>query len=253
MRLSYQPEKLPTQTQSVKKVFEVIHKQYTENLLEKTLQYDMEVTLLGQVSTETFGYEMDRTNLLIDNEEPNTVFEQLAVECGKALFPIRFSANQEGDVVHIYNYENILERWQIIKKGLLNYYEGDMAVSYIKCNNDNLKNQEIIKKLITNQLFAYFFLNPLEENSQDDNTAVIWKTAPFMDFEGIIPMQKVIKNDVPGELVLQSDSPFIKIEAKYTFDERNKSIDSCTSSIVQDDKTKIELSFITKQVEVSQN
>lgn len=253
MNLSFSSnKKILTNTQIGKKVFEVNHKQYVGNLLDKTLQYEMEVTLLGQVTAGVSGYEIDRKNVLIDNEEPNTVFEMLAMECGKALFPLRFSVDEKGNIVTIYEYPKVVERWEIIKNQLLNYYEGDMALSYIKCNDNNLKSIETLKKMLRNQLFGYFFFNPLvKKHSVIDS--VIWKTAPFMDFEGDIQMNVVQENLNATDLILESDSPFIKIIAQYTFDEKNKSIDSCTASIVQDNDTKIELSFIAKQAEVSQN
>ncbi|GAA4758314.1 MULTISPECIES: hypothetical protein [Flavobacterium] len=254
MNLSFSSnQKILTHTQIGKKIFEVSHKQYVSGLLDKTLQYEMEVTLLGQAAAGVTGYEIDRKNVLIDKEEPNTVFEILAMECGKALFPLRFSVDEKGNVVTIYEYPKVLERWEIIKSQLLNYYEGDMAVSYIKCNDSNLKNIETLKKMLRNQLFGYFFFNPLIKKNAENKQSVIWKTAPFMDFEGEIQMNNAQENVNTTELILESDSPFIKITAQYTFDEKNKSIDSCKASIVQDNDTKIELSFIAKQAEVSQN
>lgn len=236
-----------------KKIFEVSHKQYSKGLLQKTLHYEIEVALLGHVTGLVKGYELDRKNVLIENEEPSAIFDSLALECGKALFPMRFSVDAKGDIVQIYEYPRFLERWELIKNQLLDYYEGDMAVNYIKCNDNNLKNIESLKKLFKNQLFNYFFFNPIDKKQIDYKGFTIWKTAPFMDFEGDILMNLVHENSNSSELILQSDSPFIKIKAHYTFDEKNKSTDSCKASIVQDNDTTIELSFITKQAEVSQN
>ncbi|WP_136667877.1 hypothetical protein [Flavobacterium sp. H122] len=251
MGLLFQSDKrMSTSSQTGKKVFEVNQQQFQGGLLDKTLQYEMEVTLLGQSNNTDFGYEIDRRNLLIDNEEPNTVFEQLAFECGKAIFPLRFTIDKNGVIKQLYEYPKVVERWLVIKEQLLNYYEGDMAVNYIKCTDQNLKNMDTIKQLIKNQLFVYFFFNPLQNTVTEP---LVWKTAPFMDFEGNITMLKATDSEGSGELVLQSDSPFININAKYTFDEKNKSIDSCNASIVQDNDSEIKLSFIAKQVEVLSN
>lgn len=254
MNLSFSSDKKVSENPLVgKKVFEVIHKQYISGLLNKSLQYEMEVSLLGHVTALIKGYEIDRKNLLIDNEEPSGVFDSLALACGNALYPVRFSIDEKGDVVQVYEYPRLIERWEAIKNQLLNYYEGDMAVNYIQCNDRNLKNIESLKKLFKNQLFHYFFFNPIEKRQIEQKGSAIWKTAPFMDFDGDILMNIVPEYSNAGDLMLQSDSPFIKIKAQYTFDEKNKSIDSCKASIVQDNDTTIELSFITKQAEVSQN
>lgn len=254
MDLSFSSDKKVSENLEVsKKFFEVSHKQYLSGLLQKTLHYEMEVSLLGHVTALVKGFEIDRKNLLIDNEEPGAVFDSLALECGNALFPMRFSVDEKGDIVQIYEYPRLIERWEVIKDRLLNYYEGDMAVNYIKCNNNNFKSIESLKRLLKNQLFNYFFLNPIEKKQIEHKGFVVWKAAPFMDFEGDILMNFVSENNNIGELILQSESPFIDIKVHYTFDEKNKSIDSCKASIVQDNDTTIELSFITKQAEVSQN
>ncbi len=254
MDLSFSSDKKVSKKPFVgKKTFEVIHKQYVSGLLHNTLQYEMEVALLGHVTALIKGYEIDRKNLLVNNEEPSAVFDELALACGKALYPIRFSVDDKGDVVQIYEYPRLIERWEAIKSQLLNYYEGDMAVNYIKCNDNNIRNNDSLKSLLKNQLFNYLFFSPIDKKSIEHKGFAIWKTAPFMDFEGDILMNVVPESSNAGELMLQSDSPFIKIKAHYTFDEKNKSIDSCKASIVQDNDTTIELSFITKQAEVSQN
>lgn len=251
--LFHSDKKQDTPVQTNKKVFEVHQQQWQSGLLDKTLQYDMEVTLLGQSNNTDFGYEIDRRNILIDNEEPNTVFEQLAFECGQAIFPLRFTIDKAGVIKQFYEYSKVIERWTVIKDQLLNYYEGDMAVNYIMRTDQNLKNADTIKQLIKNQLFVYFYFNPIGHNLEVNTNSLSWKTAPFMDFEGEITMVKASGTEGSGELVLQSDSPFITIHAKYTFDDRNKSIDSCSASILQDNESEIKLSFIAKQIEVLSN
>ena len=251
--LFHSDKNMQIQVQTTKKIFEVHQQQLQFGLLDKIIQYDMEVTFLGQSNNTDFAYEIDRKNMLIDNHEPNTVFEQLAFECGQAIFPLRFTIDTSGEIKQFYEFSKVIERWTIIKNQLLSYYEVDMAVNYIMRTDQNLKNVNTIKQLIKNQLFVYFYFNPIQQKSTTTTTPLIWKTAPFMDFEGEITMVKEVDTEGSGELIVQSDSPFITIHAKYTFDDRNKSIDSCSASIVQYNESEIKLSFIAKQIEVLSN
>jgi hypothetical protein len=235
------------------KLFEVRQQQFTNGFLEKTLQYEMKVALLGTSNSTDFGYEIDRQNLLIDNVEPNTVFEQLAYECGQIIFPLRFSIDKSGTIKQLYEYTKLIKRWNDIKERLLTYYEGDMAVNYILRMDHNLNHIETTKELLRNQLFIFFYFSPLPTYPLLKKDSLIWKTAPFMDFVGEIKMVTTTHAEENEPIHLQSDSPFITINATYTFDEYKKSIDSCNASIVQDNELEIKLSFIAKQIEVLSN
>lgn len=253
MRLLFDMHKNTETTAGTTKTFEVHQQQFQYGLLEKTLQYEMKVSLLGGSTSTDFGYEIDCQNLLIDNVEPNTVFEQLAHDCGQIIFPLRFSIDKSGTIKHLYEYTKVLERWHELKERLLNYYEGDMAVNYILRMDRNLHHIETLKQLLRNQLFFYFYFSPLPSYPLSYNDFLLWKTAPFMDFEGEIKMVTTTHVEENEPVRLQSDSPYISIDATYTFDEFRKSIDSCKAQIVQENELSIQFSYITKQHDVSSN
>ncbi|HKX86918.1 MAG TPA: hypothetical protein VJL37_09605 [Flavobacterium sp.] len=239
------------------KTFEVMHRQYSGDWVDKSIQYEMEVTLLNNVNQNGFVYQINRKNLLIDGSEPDIVFDQLACECGNALFPLKFLVNNLGEIEQIFEHQQMVERWETIKEKLVDYYEGDTALNYIKLTDKNIKNPDVIKRMMYNHLFVYFFFKPLYGFYQDDKLNTIWKPAPFMDFTVDIPMKNTLvkKKDESNEtgisndelyIEMESDSDVIEIKGKYTFNQKNKSIDSCEGSILMDGKEEIKLTFITK-------
>jgi hypothetical protein len=92
------------------KTFEVMHRQYSGDWVDKTIQYEMEVTLLNNVNQNGFVYQINRKNLLIDGSEPDIVFDQLACECGNALFPLKFLVNNLGEIEQVFEHQQMVER-----------------------------------------------------------------------------------------------------------------------------------------------
>ena len=240
------------------KTFEVVHRQFSGDWVDKAVQYEMEVSLLNHVNQNGFVYEINRKNLLIDGTEPDIVFDQLACECGNALFPLKFLVNSLGEIEQIFEHLQMVQRWEAIKDKLVNYYEGDIALNYIKQTDINIKNPDVIRRMMQNHLFVFFFFKPLYGFYQDNKTKTIWKPAPFMDFTADIPMKQILMKeksvnndpDIISDKVsieVQSDSDGIEINGKYTFNPQNNSIDSCEGTMLLDGKEEIKLTFITKQ------
>lgn len=233
------------------KTFEVIQRQFSGDWVDKTIQYEMEVALLNNVNQNGFVYEIDRKNLLIDGSVPDLVFDQLAFDCGNALFPMKFLVSSLGEVEQIFEHEQMLQRWEIIKEQLINYYEGDTALEYIKMTDSNIKNFDVLKSMMQNHLFIYFFFKSLYGFYQDDKLNTIWKPAPFMDFTIDIPMKYTLvkmNNESNDEVYIemQSESEFIDIYGKYTFHPKNNSLVSCEGTMTLSGKEEIKLTFITK-------
>lgn len=246
------------------KTFEVIHRQFSGNWVNKVIQYDMEVALLNNLNPNQFVYEINRNKLLIDGSEPDAVFDQLACDCGNALFPLKFLVNRFGEIEQIYEHQLMVERWESIKERLVNYYEGEAALDYIKLMNTNIKNPEIVKSMMQNHLFVYFLFKPIYGFYEDNKVMTNWKAAPFMDFKKDIPMTQILvkeKNESDNkeifndevQIEIQSDSDVIEINGKYTFDPKNNSIDSCEAILLMDGKKEIKLTFVTKQEKIVSN
>jgi hypothetical protein len=240
------------------KTFEVIHRQYSGDWVNKTIQYEMEVALMNNVNQNGFVYEINRKSLLIDGSEPDTVFDQLACECGNALFPLKFLVNSLGEIEQIFEHQKMVERWETIKDKLVNYYEGDAALNYIKLTDKNIKNPDIIKRMMQNHLFVYFFFKPLYGFYQDNKVNAIWKPASFMDFTFDIPMKQTLvkkksesnKEGISNDQVyieIQSDSDVIEINGKYAFNPKDNSVVSFEGTMQQERNDEIKLTFITKQ------
>lgn len=240
------------------KTFEVIHRQYSGDWVDKTIQYEMQVTLLNNVSQNGFVYELDRKNLLIDGSTPDLVFDQLAFDCGNALFPLKFLVTSLGEIEQIFEHEKMLQRWEIIKNKLINYYEGDTALEYIQMTDTNIKNSNLLKSIMQNHLFVYFFFKPLYGHYQDNTKVTQWKAAPFMDFSIDIPMQQVLvkKKGVNNDEIvtkdeihieIQSESEWIDMYGKYTFHPKDNSLVSCEASMVLSGNEEIKLTMNSKQ------
>ncbi|MCL9805302.1 hypothetical protein NAT51_07205 [Flavobacterium amniphilum] len=240
------------------KTFEVTHRQFSGDWVDKTIQYELEVSLLNNVNQNGFVYVIDRKNLLIDGSAPDTVFDQLACDCGNALFPMKFLVNSLGEIEQIFEHQQMVERWEIIKNKLINYYEGDTALDYIKLSDSNIRNTGVLKKMMQNHLFVYFFFKPLYGFYQDNKTVTKWKPAPFMDFSFDIPMKQTLvkrkkENNDTDEISddvfieIQSDSDVIAINGVYTFNPKDNSLVSCEGTMLLEGKKEIKLTFMTKQ------
>lgn len=103
--------------------------------------------------------EIDRTSItLIDNEEPELVIDDLAIVTTKVIYPLQIIVNYRGNFVGIRNYEEIINRWEIVKENIHNNFEGQQTEKYISWTEETLQSKETLLTALKKDWFlkVYF-------------------------------------------------------------------------------------------------
>src|SRR6478609_8268502 len=64
-------------------------------------------------------YQVDRTPVFINDQEPDTLAEELAAQIGAVIYPLQLETNAQGLATKIQNHGEIMERWNTLKSDLL--------------------------------------------------------------------------------------------------------------------------------------
>jgi len=100
-------------------------------------------------------------NFLINNEKPDLVLEQLAEKCRRPLEKLVFYVNSKWQITGLHNYNNIVERWDELKKQLEQEYTGEIFEKYIIKNDLVIRNEKVLLEKLKKDFFIVQFFSPI--------------------------------------------------------------------------------------------
>lgn len=125
----------------------------------QTIKYEVNLRWVKQETNGDTVFEINRiSKTYINDEEPDSIADTLAVKIAQVLYPLQVIIDKKGDYVGINNFDAIQNRWAGIKEAIYNEYEGEWVEKYIQLNDEALKSKELIEESLTNDYFirAYF-------------------------------------------------------------------------------------------------
>jgi len=166
-----------------------MHKEYVIEINRKSpvdenkIIYNLAIKYLGFKDGCTL-WEISKSDYFINNEMPEDQLCSMALACAAAYYPLKFTANFEGDIIDITNIQELQKRFAEIKQLLLRNFKGETAIQYINETALALKDPEQIKKLITTDMWFSLFFAPLSgEYNWETITKPIKMDFPFLGFE----------------------------------------------------------------------
>lgn len=97
----------------------------------------------------------------INEQEPDTMAEELAAQVGAGIYPLELEVSLQGEPLSICNYDQIFERWQKLKAELLEYYEGEVFLKYITLSEQALLACDILFEKIKQDWFIQTYFAPI--------------------------------------------------------------------------------------------
>lgn len=125
------------------------------------VQYHIAVKFLHLLPTGHL-LQINRSELRIGNAPAaDSLVYELAQQCGNALYPLQLVLTRNGRITDIHDHETILERWKKTASYLRNYHTSDIALDYIDRTEATLRNKELLKNLLAQDLFFSVYFSPL--------------------------------------------------------------------------------------------
>jgi|GEM_PF-2799124 len=122
-------------------------------------------------------------NFLINNEKPDLVLEQLAEKCRRPLEKLVFYVNSKWQITGLHNYNNIVERWDELKKQLEQEYTGVIFERYITRNDLVIRNEQALMERLKRDLFIIQFFSPLYNVPFNNFSMKNMEKAKFLNIE----------------------------------------------------------------------
>ncbi|WP_409417023.1 peptidoglycan-binding protein LysM [Flavobacterium sp. PS2] len=147
------------------------------------------------------------SNIYINAEKPDTMMDELGAKTAEILYPLKIVVDGTGKWVDIYNYNEIVTRWEDTKREILDYYEGEVTNAYIEHTEYALESSETLLASLSSDYFLRAFFNgihvgytanysfenkisfPLEKNEESLFT-VEQKVAPYLEVSGLIKVEQ---------------------------------------------------------------
>ncbi len=150
---------------SFRKEYEVTQTIY-ENGEDKT-----RISFVAEVERfDAVIYSINRKNLLINGQPPDSLVEEISVKTGNIFFPLKLETLENGNLKQISNQDKIHARWRFIKNEFLQYYNGKGAQEIIKTIENELASKNRIQNRILNSFFYRLYFLPFKDYIKEKDT-----------------------------------------------------------------------------------
>lgn len=215
------------------------------------------------------GYivEIDRTSpILVNNESPQLVIDDLAIETARVIYPLQIIINPRGKFISLNNYEEIVKRWETVKDKIRDSFESQWTEQYISWTETTLQRKEALFVSLKKDWFLSTFFESIYTNYYSNykiNNKLFFHILPdFEDFECSIVQEMNKYSDDESQLTIsqtgkidnetnENNEDLIPIngafESKYLLDPIDKSIKNVTVNCSLDFITSKKLSIIINE------
>ncbi|MBE8723874.1 LysM peptidoglycan-binding domain-containing protein [Flavobacterium hungaricum] len=105
-------------------------------------------------------FEINREKeIYVNGSPPDSVIQELEAKTAEVLYPLKIVVDEFGKWVDIYNYDEIESRWPKIKREVLDYYEGEVAETYMEQTEYALENSDTLLESLRSDYFLRTFFN----------------------------------------------------------------------------------------------
>jgi hypothetical protein len=124
------------------------------------LQYDLSIQWLQKIDNIHL-FEIEQTNILYDDQEPDSKVSYLAQNCAQYIYPLQIVVSNTGQFQYINNHEFVKTRWQSHQENLLKEHNDTTSLKYIKSINTIITNKTAINQVLQQDLALNFLFFPL--------------------------------------------------------------------------------------------
>lgn len=126
------------------------------------IKYHIHISRIEPQGDAPFTFEIDRSELYINEIPPDLVADKLSYAIGKVFYPLKVSVDSSGGLETICNHDEILSRWQTVKAKVLEDFEGELVDNYLDRMDVLLASiDQVNTSLFLNDWFLNVFFKPI--------------------------------------------------------------------------------------------
>ncbi|VXC01365.1 conserved hypothetical protein [Flavobacterium sp. 9AF] len=127
---------------------------------KNSIKFEVEVQYLEKKNEDNLLFLVNKKSITyINDEEVNTIADELAVKTSSVLYPLELVITNEGNWIAIHNYETIYKRWEKIKEAILDEYEGEWVEKYLNLNEKTLADENLLFDSLKKDWFLASYFN----------------------------------------------------------------------------------------------
>ena len=173
-----------------------------------TLNFEVNVKWVAIDKNGFHLFEINRSSpIYINNTEPDTIMDELAAKTAQILYPLQVVVDSSGKWVDVYNYNEIVHRWDKLKSELLEYYEGEVTRTHVNHTDKYIQPKANLQIALNSDYFLRAFFNGIHvaytpEYTFENNVTfplvkeeealfiVQQKVAPYLDESSCIKVEQ---------------------------------------------------------------
>lgn len=125
-----------------------------------------------QKSNGHFLYEIDKSEIYINEEEPNYMLDTLAHKVSQAIYPLQIIVNEEGKYTGVHDFSTIEKRWKKTREEIQEYHQGDWVKDYLELTDKSFESESSFYFFLQSDWFLNSFFSGIYTNY-----------SPFLKFE----------------------------------------------------------------------
>lgn len=93
----------------------------------QTISYEISLSCVRKIPGAGFLFEIHKGPVYINHQQPEKMIDKLAERCGKVLYPLQVTIDDNGQFTGIANVPQIATAWETEKPALLEYFTGTVT------------------------------------------------------------------------------------------------------------------------------
>ncbi|MEO8238401.1 MAG: hypothetical protein ABI576_09850 [Flavobacterium sp.] len=163
-----------------KRVYGFCYESFENNVLKSQIHYEVETYFTGDNFGENCIFEINRKQLYINNQVPDSKIEQIVQKAAQTIYPLRIKIKSNGEIEEILTANTIKKRWLSAKEELLKYYKGETISKVIHTIETVLLDDVLLKQSICQNWFFYLYFKPLYvDYTEKLKCKFIWNSPVF--------------------------------------------------------------------------
>ncbi|MBL7559573.1 hypothetical protein JAO71_07135 [Olleya sp. YSTF-M6] len=185
------------------------------------IRYKLDITFTGNIENKIKTFRITRGDKIYINDIiQNNFIDKLAIETSKCLYPLHIKTNRKGKLIEILNFDEIINRWEQIKKKIKENYKSKLTDNYIKATEKSL----VDKKILLDKISKDWFLN-------------LYFSEIYKFYSQDLYINENLKYPILGDVKPVE----YKVISKVQLNEDTKDIRLDISGIIDDDRSALDL------------
>ncbi|WP_276166936.1 hypothetical protein [Zobellia alginiliquefaciens] len=149
----------------------------------QTLRFEIEVLAKKVKEKNSWMFQFDRRHLYINEENPDTISEKLAFECGQIIYPLQIQVSSNWATKVIKSRPLAIKQLNTLENETKLLYKSSMIDRYFSKAYDSVNHPEKYLRAVEQNLFLSFFFAPLyQQYNRLTNSATTIMNIPIVPF-----------------------------------------------------------------------